>query len=458
MSSGWMYTSDELVRITDAQYVGSTFECSSISTDSRKLDPGDLFFALSGENFDGTDFVEGAVDAGAVAAVSSRAVEGCPCLVVDDPLTALQKLAKHHRAQFSIPVLAITGSCGKTSCKELIASILGTKFRVVKTQGNFNNAIGCPLSIMQMDAATEFLVLEMGANHPREIEDLSTIASPTEAAITMIGTAHLEGFGTIEDVAAAKGEIVSGLPSDGVFYENTDDARCRTIGDAFAGVRVGYGRHGSVQLRACDFDESGEMNLDIDPIGRLSLPLFAEAHAQNVLLAVAVGLQHGITVFEPALREACMATSRFKVSLFNGYEIIDDTYNANPESMRVAIEALGGRPSSGQRIAVLGCMGELGSKSEDLHHKTGTLLGKHGINTVFVRGIHAESLIAGAQASGVTTAEVIDLHETMAERVSQLARTGDVVLFKGSRGMTMERVIALLAGDRQVESEDLNQG
>jgi UDP-N-acetylmuramoyl-tripeptide--D-alanyl-D-alanine ligase len=329
---------------------------------------------------------------------------------------------------------------------------------VVKTQGNFNNVIGCPLSILRMDAATEFLVLEMGANHAGEIEELCVIASPTEAAITMIGAAHLEGFGTIEDVAKAKGEIAAGLSSEGVFYVNTDDARCRAIGDGFSGVRVEYGQLGGVQLRSCDFDDSGEMTLYIDGVGRMRLPLFARAHAQNVLLAATVGLRHGITEFESALREACMATSRFKISELNGYEVIDDTYNANPESMRVAIEALGGRPASGRRIAVLGCMGELGSESKDLHYKTGTLLGKHGINMVFVRGRQACSLVAGALASGVETAEVIDKHEAIAVRVSQAAGAGDVVLFKGSRGMELERVIALLAGNRESERQESSQG
>jgi UDP-N-acetylmuramoyl-tripeptide--D-alanyl-D-alanine ligase len=446
MSEGWVYSSDDLAQMLGAEYSGDGFKCSRVSTDTRTLSDGDLFFALSGENFDGNDFVARAMEEGAIAAVTSRAVEGCPCLIVEDVLAALQALARHHRARFDIPVLAITGSCGKTTCKDMIAAVLGTKYRVVKTQGNFNNAIGCPLSILQMSEDTDFLVLEMGANHPGEIEDLCGIASPTESVITMIGAAHLEGFGTIEDVARAKGEIAEGLPNDGVFYVNTDDTRCLKIGDAFGGRRVEYGSQGSVQLLSCGFDADGQMELEIDAIGTLRLPLYSVAHAHNVLLAVAVGLQHGIEEFEPALRLACMAPSRFKVSDSDGIEIIDDTYNANPESMRVAFEALAGRPGEGDRIAVLGCMGELGPESKKLHYKTGTLLGEHGINTVLVRGDFAEDFVAGAIASGVTTAEVLDTHEAMAERVSTIARRGDVVLFKGSRAMAMERVIALMAG------------
>jgi UDP-N-acetylmuramoyl-tripeptide--D-alanyl-D-alanine ligase len=450
MKPDWTFTSGELIAILGAQYEGAPFECSRLSTDTRKLEEDDLFFALSGENYDGNDFAERAMTEGAVAAVTSRVVEGIPCLVVDDVLVALQTLATHHRNRYDIPVLAITGSCGKTSCKDMIAAVLGTKYKVVKTQGNFNNAIGCPLSLMQLDASTEFMVLEMGANHPGEIAELCEIALPTESVITLIAPAHLEGFGTIDDVAAAKGEIAKGIPEDGTFYVNTDDPRCVAIGEAFPGESVLYGSSGSVRLKSWKFAENGEMLLDIDPIGTLSLPLYAEAHAHNVLLAVAVGLRHGVTEFEASLRVACMAPSRFRVSELDGIEIIDDTYNANPESMRVAIEALATRPGNGQRIAVLGCMGELGAESEDLHYKTGTMLGKNGINTVFIRGNHAEAVVAGAQASGVITAEVIQTHEALAERVSGLVHPGDVVLFKGSRGMAMERVIALLAEQHNV--------
>ena len=188
-----------------------------------------------------------------------------------------------------------------------------------------------------------------------------------------------------------------------------------------------------------------EMVLDVDPIGTLRLPLYAEAHAQNALLAVAVGLRHGITDFEAPLREACMSTSRFKIDTLAGREIIDDTYNANPDSMRVAIEALAHRPSTGQRIAVLGGMLELGDEAEDLHHKTGTELGKHDITRVFVRGPHAEALVAGALESGFAQATVVDAHEDIAQQLAECSQPGDVILFKGSRGMAMEKVIHALS-------------
>ena len=445
MSTGWSYSSAQLAEAIDAFEPDKAFIFSSISVDTRTIQRGDVFFALSGENFDGNTFAVQALDKGAAAVVVTKPIEGAPCYVVDDVQYALQEFAGFHRRQYSIPVLAITGSCGKTSCKDMIASVLGGIYTVVKTQGNFNNEIGCPLSMLNMDATTEFLVLEMGANHHGEIARLCEIAQPTESVITMIGAAHLEGFGSIDEVAKAKAEIMEGLSPEGCFYVNVNDPRCVAVGEAFPGTKVLFGATGDVVTKSCTFDDEGEMVLDIDPIGTLRLPLYATAHAQNVLLAVAVGLRHGITEFEAPLREACLSSSRFKVEKLAGREIIDDTYNANPDSMRVAIEALALRPVAGQRIAVLGGMLELGPDAEELHHKTGTELGKHDITRVFVRGPHAQALVAGAQESGVILAAVVEEHEEIAKQLAKCSQPGDVILFKGSRGMAMEKVIHALS-------------
>jgi UDP-N-acetylmuramoyl-tripeptide--D-alanyl-D-alanine ligase len=445
MNTGWTYTSDQLTQIIGANHQGDPFTFNKISTDTRTLEDYDLFFALSGENFDGNTFVPKAFEQGAIAAITTHQMQDYPCLIVDDVLTALQALAKHHRAQYQIPILAITGSCGKTSSKDMIAALLATKYKVVKTQGNLNNAIGCPLSIMQIDSTTQFVVLEMGANHIGEIAELCQIASPTESVITMIAAAHLEGFGTIEDIAKAKSEIAQGLPKDGTFYINTDDPRCNKIGQQFTGNKITYGQTGTTKIQSCTFDQTGEMILDIDPIGTLELPLYTKVHAQNALLAITIALHHEITQFQTALRIACLATTRFKISEIDGIEIIDDTYNANPASMQVAIEALANRPGTGKRIAVLGSMGELGPDAQELHTKTGTQLGKHGINTVLARGDYATAIIEGAKKSGVTNTEIIQAHQDMANRLKELVQPGDSILFKGSRRMTMERVIQHMA-------------
>lgn len=445
MKPDWLYTHSVLIDAVGGTYSGAPFAFHSISTDSRTIQEGDLFFALSGENFDGNEYVEAALDKGACAAVCTREVVEGKCVVVPDVQRAIQALAAHHRNQYDIPVLGITGSCGKTSSKDLVAALLETKYTVVKTQGNFNNEIGCPLSILTMDASTDFLVLEMGANHVGEIKRLCEIARPTESVITLIAEAHLEGFGTLEDVARAKSEIASGLQADGRFYVNTDDERCVKIGLTVPGACVTYGTGGEVSLRDWSFTDDGRMKIDIDPIGTIHLPLYVPAHIQNVLFAVAVGLQHGIEDFEEPLRQACEKAARFKICQMGEIEVIDDTYNANPASMAVAIEALEVRPRSGDRIAVLGCMGELGEEAAELHYKTGTELGKRGINRVLVRGPFAQEIVQGARASGVEVAQIYDTHEDMASALATSIKRGDTLLFKGSRGMTMEVVIDQLA-------------
>src|SRR5690606_11767586 len=205
-----------------------TFE--AVSTDTRTLAPGQVFFALSGENFDGNRFVGEAFAKGAAAAVVREAAGDGPCLVVPDPLKALQAFAAYHRNRYPIPLFALTGSCGKTGVKDLTAAVLGSRWNVVKTPGNLNNDIGCPLSLLRIDEKTDMAVIEMGANHAGEIAELCRIARPTESAITLVAPAHLEGFGTVENVARAKAEIVEGLPGDGTFYVNADNPWCVKIG------------------------------------------------------------------------------------------------------------------------------------------------------------------------------------------------------------------------------------
>jgi len=437
----WRYTIDELARVLGADAPGSDAAFEAVSTDTRTLQAGQVFFALSGANFDGNRFVADAFAKGAVAAVTSVASEAGPCVVVNDPLAALQAFAAHHRARHRIPVFALTGSCGKTSVKDLTAAVLGSRLRVVKTLGNLNNDIGCPLSLLRIDGETEMAVIEMGANHRGEIAALCRLARPTESAVTLVAPAHLEGFGSVENVAKAKGEIVEGLAGDGTFYENVDDPWCVTIGEAFAGRKVRFGSRGDVVLRDCRFGDDGELCLTIDPIGRISLPLHCRAHASNVLLAVAVGLQHGVTEFEGPLREACLNTTRFKLTSVGPLTVIDDTYNANPASVAAALEALAARPGNGARMAALGDMLELGDSSAALHAHTGERAAALGIARVFAYGPFGRHTVDAARAGGVADARAFDSHRAIAEAVFAAARPGDVLLVKGSRGMRMEGVI-----------------
>ena len=438
----WRYTIDRLADVVGAPSpaTGAT-AFGRASTDTRHLEPGDVFFALKGERFDGNRFVGEAFARGAAAAVTTEGHDAGPCLVVEDPLEALQQFAAFHRAQYDIPVIAITGSCGKTTAKDLIAAVLGTRYTVAKTPGNLNNDIGCPLSLLEIGGKTDVAVIEMGANHAGEVAALCRLAQPTEAAITMVAPAHLEGFGTVENVASAKAEIVEALGPNGVFYVNADDPWCCDIAQRFSGEQVRFGSSGEVVLEACAFTGPGEMRLDVAPVGELRLPLACRAHAVNVLLAVAVGLRHNVQEFQDPLRKACANSTRFKIVTIGPLVVIDDTYNANPASMAAAFEALAEWPASGARIAALGEMLELGDAAPALHRDVGERAAQLGVTHLFVTGPHARDVAAAAEG---VQAEVMDDPQAIAQAVYRLARPGDMLLVKGSRGMRMEWVIEAL--------------
>lgn len=450
----WRYSVDEIAEMCGIGAPGSSVEISRVCTDTRKLQQGDLFVALKGENFDANEMLEEAFSKGAAAAIANRASSAGPCLITNDPLQTLQRFAARHRQRFSMPVFAVTGSCGKTSTKDFVSALLRTKYNVVKTQGNLNNEIGCPLSLLQLDEDTDFAVIEMGANHVGEIAHLCRLARPTESAITMVGPAHLEGFGSIERVAAAKSEIASGLGANGIFYVNTDDPWCVGVGEQYRGEKIYFGRVGDVRLLGSSYDSEGLLHLEIDPIGKLVLPLPILAQSTNVLAAVAVALQHGVTEFEEPLSEACKASSRFKIEEVAGLYVLDDSYNANPSSMKASIQALGQRKNAARKLAALGSMLELGEKAEAMHEEVGACAGANGITHVFARGDHAYAIIRGARAAGVAIAEAIDDHAAMAEAILAVARPGDALLVKGSRGMRMEGVLSALRERAQAPAAD----
>lgn len=442
---GITYTLSEIAHMTGStlsQDTGNVVPVG-ISTDTRSLRPGDLFFALAGEKFDGDHFVDLAFAQGASAAVTHKPHDAGVCLVHPQPLQALQTLAAKHRQRCSAKIIAITGSCGKTTAKDMTAAVLGTKYTVTKTLGNFNNDIGCPLSLLGIGPETHYAIIEMGANHKGEIAQLCAMARPDESLVTMVGPAHLEGFGSIADVARAKAEIMEGLSPEGCFYVNADDPYCREMGMRFQGSKVYFGREGDVSLESLHFDESGEMVLQIRPVGRLRLPLAVRAHSSNVMIAVAVGLRHGIEHFEEPLRQACKSASRFKVVPVHTYTVLDDAYNANPASMKAALEALSDFPGN-RKIAVLGDMFELGEEAVRLHAEVGAEAAEWGVDWLLCLGEHANAMAAAAKEAGLAEATVMESHEAAAETLLKGASSGDVILVKGSRGMKMERILHLL--------------
>lgn len=438
---GWTYTIQELARAVGAAAPHDAASFSRVSTDTRTLQQGDVFFALTGEKYDANMFVAEAFAKGACTAVATKANEAGPCLVVPDVRTALQQFAGHHRARYSPLVFGITGSCGKTTSKDMIASVLATRMNVVKTRGNLNNEIGCPLSLLQIDESTDAAIIEMGAARRGNIAELCAFARPAESAITLIAPAHLQGFGTIENIARTKGEIAEALPPEGVFYVNTDNEWCVRIAEGTSCRKIYYGKRGDIALKSCEIAGDGEYVLEIDPVGLLRLPLPSRAHAVNVLLAVAVGLQHGVSEFEGPLRSVCLDPARFKRLRIGHLDVIDDTYNASPASMSAALRGLVEHPNGGARIAALGDMLELGPDSKQLHRGIGALAGELGLARLFALGDEASDMIAAARDAGVPHAEVLPDHAAIARAVLDAARPGDVLLVKGSRGMRMERVI-----------------
>lgn len=452
----------EAARVLDAELKGADAGFRSVSTDTRTLQPGALFVALCGENFDGHDFVEQARVAGAVAAVVSRAVDtALPLLLVDDTRLALGRLAAAHRAARSVPVVAVTGSNGKTTVKEMVAAILAQRGPVLATQGNLNNDIGMPLTLLRLAPEHAFAVLEMGANHPGEIAYLTNIARPTVALITNAGLAHLEGFGSIEGVAQAKGEIYAGLTPDGTAVINADDA--------YAGLwdeltrtrrRVHFGLREDAEVHAdpasIRFEIQGERLCTsfrmVTPVGKadIRLPLAGKHNVRNALAAAAAALAVGLSLTEIRAGLDGMQPVKGRLQLrrgLRGARVIDDTYNANPGSLQAGIEVLAVCP--GTRWLVLGDMAELGEGSAELHRKVGAQARAAGLDRLWAIG---EQSLAAVEAFGVGARHFTAQGNLIAVLQAELGQDA-VVLVKGSRRMRMERVVEALLG-AQVSGDD----
>jgi UDP-N-acetylmuramoyl-tripeptide--D-alanyl-D-alanine ligase len=426
---------------------------SGVSTDTRTLKAGALFIALKGERFDGHDFLEDAAGKGAAAvAVSARAVDVVPprsaAIAVADTLSALQDLARWHRSSLDIPIIGVTGSCGKTTVKELIAAVLGARFRTTRNPLSYNNDIGVPLSILAIDQDTEVSVIEIGTNAPGEMAALCEIARPTRALITNIGRAHLEGFGTCEAVAKEKGALVEAVGEDGTFYVNIDDPFCRRIADRFGGRRVTYGTGNSAAWRAVRIEsriDAAESALDVQPLGSFTVPLVGVHNAVNAVAAVAVGADFGLSrdEIQRGLDTVKPPPMRMNTVVIGGRVFLNDAYNANPESMRAAIETLASRASGYRKIAVLGDMLELGESSVSEHKEVGRLAARAGVNALIVIGRFAQYVAAGALDAGLDSDNVTVCkdHAEAARLLEQVSAPGDVILVKGSRAVRMEKVL-----------------
>ncbi|MBQ8927115.1 MAG: UDP-N-acetylmuramoyl-tripeptide--D-alanyl-D-alanine ligase [Oscillospiraceae bacterium] len=424
-------------------------DITDVSTDTRTLPEGCLFLALRGKNFDGHDFVEKALAAGAVAAVTEGPVGEAPCLVVPDTGQALLDIAGLYRQQFDIPVCAVTGSVGKTTTKELIACVLSEKFETLKTQANLNNEIGCPKTLLCLTRQHGAAVIEMGMNHFGEISRMSRCTRPTVCVITNIGFSHVEHLGSQEGILKAKLEILEGAAPDAPLVTSADDTFLAPLRGTLGRPVYTFSTQGAdADVQARDIkEENGVTTFTIVHDGQehlAVLPAIGEHNVKNALAAYLVGTLCGMEPQEILCGLARYAPTgmRQNIKEMNGQTVIEDCYNASPDSMRAALGVLGGYPCEGRRIAVLGDMLELGDMSDVLHASVGEMVTAAGIDLAVCYGQAARQIAEHTTTESFCTQDADALTEYLRTHTGE----GDVLLFKGSHGMHLEEIIAQLYG------------
>ncbi len=461
MNNGLVWALSQILLATGGRLLSGRLEArlQRICTDSRAIEPGDLFVALRGENFDGHAYLAQALEKGAAGLVVEMEPEkmpAVPVVLVEDTLRALGDLAAYRRALMpDLQVLAITGSCGKTTVKEMIAAILDRKHKVLKTKGNFNNLIGLPLSLLPVEFSHKFAVLEMGMNQPGEIARLTEIANPDIACITNVQDAHLAGLSDINGVARAKGELFAGIKAGGRLVVNADDTRVRSIARRCKQKQITFGRKPKADIRGLRLRGLGERGMSFTlRIGgneaRVKMRGLGAHNVQNALaaagMAYAAGLQFKDIV--TGLESFVPFEKRLQVQrLTGGIRLVNDTYNANPASVLAALETLRQMGNSHRKVVILGDMLELGTQSVAAHQAIGRQVALIGFDALLAVGIFAEVLVAAAWKDGMSRekAKVFTDKEQISAWLRQEIAAGDLkpgdwVLVKGSRGMRMETI------------------
>ncbi|HYN68505.1 MAG TPA: UDP-N-acetylmuramoyl-tripeptide--D-alanyl-D-alanine ligase [Ornithinibacter sp.] len=436
-----------------------------VVTDSRESGPGGLFVARAGEHADGHDHVAGAVERGAVAALVTRPLDGVPCVVVADTQQAFAALAREVvRRVPGLAVVGITGSSGKTSTKDLLGTVLATVGPTVAPVGSYNSEVGVPLTVCRVTADTRFLVVEMGARGLGHVEYLTTMAPPRIGVVLNVGTAHVGEFGSREAIATAKAELVEALPPDGLAVLNADDPAVRAMATATPARVVLVGEAADAGVRATDvsLDAGGRASFTVHTSHgsrAVHLGLVGRHHVANALSVVAVAVELGMSVESVcAALESARPVSRWRMEVVeraDGVTLVNDAYNANPDSMHAALTALE-RMGEGRRTwAVLGTMLELGEESDALHAEVGAEVVARGVDELLVVGAAAAALAVGAREAGTASGtnrtrvrEVPDADDAAALLESELAE-GDVVLFKSSRDAGLRLLGDRLAGPRE---------
>ncbi|PYX75261.1 MAG: UDP-N-acetylmuramoyl-tripeptide--D-alanyl-D-alanine ligase [Acidobacteria bacterium] len=421
------------------------------SIDSRTLRPGDLFFAVKGERLDGHDFVEQALAKGAAAAVVrkdqlARYSVKTRLLAVEDTLVALQTLATAVRRLWGKLVVGVTGSAGKTTTKEAIAHLLATRYRVLKSEGNFNNHFGLPLMLLKLQPEQEVAVIEIGMSHAGEIAALAKIAQPEIGVVICVAPVHLEFFNSVSEIARAKYELIASLPAGGTAVLNADDEYVSQFGRDFKGKVVRFGLKAPADIRAEHIQQCGALGSEFDLVvdgcrEKATLPLVGNHNVSNALAAVAVALERGLTPSEAveALRTLAPADRRGQVVQLGNITVINDCYNSNPKALNAMVDVLAAIPAK-RHIVVAGEMLELGSSGEELHRRAGRHMAEKKIDVLLgVRGL-AQPMVEAARQAGIR-AEFVPTPETAGEWLAQETRAGDMVLLKASRGVKLERAL-----------------
>jgi UDP-N-acetylmuramoyl-tripeptide--D-alanyl-D-alanine ligase len=437
--------------------ISKTFEdrfITNINTDTRTLEPGDLFLALAGENYDAQNFVDIAVEKGVAAIIATKEnVDiSVPTIIVEDTQQALIDLATCYRERFNFPVVAVTGSAGKTSTKEMLTCILAGKFKTFSTEKNYNNHIGLPKSILELNSEHQVAVFEMGMNHTGEIDLLTRIAKPTIAIITNVGKAHIEHLETMENIFDAKMEVVNGLEKDGILILNGDDEYLRKasgLGLSQVIIFVGTKDKEHCYLFAENINSDDE-GISFDIIfnrekTEVKIPIIGIHNVSNALLTMACALKLGMDIKEIALslKDCVPSAMRCEVELVGGVKIIKDYYNANPEAMVAAISMLA--QSNSKKIAILGEMFELGKHASDEHRKIGKMCKESKVDFTFFVGASSEAFKEGLGEQGIVVSDKSELFKEMDKYIQAGGiKEGDTVLIKGSRGMKMEEVFEYL--------------
>ncbi len=435
---------------------GEACPVPAISTDTRTLRSGEMFLALRGDHFDGHDHVRAAAAAGAMGAIVDRsfAAGNLPpdfaLVEVDNPLAAYQNIAARYKQSLPLKVVGITGSNGKTSTKDFAAAVLSRRFRVLKTEGNLNNHIGLPKMLLRADLSHEVAVLEMGMNHPGEIEPLARMASPDVAIITNIGRAHLEFMGSREAIAQEKGMLAEAIgPAGTVILNGADEFTPSIARRTSARVVTVDSENATLHVKGIVQDLSGSRFTIVTDTEQSDahIPVTGRHMIVNALLAVAAGMALGIPLSEcaAALGDVELTKGRLEKKSLHGRWILDDSYNANPDSMSAALETLTSLAVGGRRIAVLGKMGELGDAAEDGYRAVGELAAAKGIDCIVTVGSEARVIGSTAQIAGATETIFAADTDQAARWLAEFSREGDLILVKGSRSAGMDRVLATLA-------------